>query len=205
MIRKWMLFEDPPDHTRIRHAVAKAFTPDAIGKMAGRIEAITHELLDNLRDASTFDLIADFAFPLPVNVIAEMLGVPAAHRGQFRSRFRDIIYALDLTRTDTNIRHAAEVARALEDYFRDLAADHRARPRNNLMSALIEAKGDGGEISEGEFVGNCILLVSAACTRRSTPGWPGPGRCPASTRSHGFPITGRVASTLRSCMGPLTT
>lgn len=161
MIRKWMLFKDPPDHTRIRHAVAKAFTPDAIGKMAGRIEAITHELLDNLRDTRAFDLIADFAFPLPVNVIAEMLGVPAADRSQFRSRFRDIIYALDLTRTDTNIRHAAEVARTLEDYFRDLAAEHRARPRNNLMSALIEAKDDGNEISEEELVGNCILLVSA--------------------------------------------
>ena len=78
MIRKWMLFKDPPDHTRIRHAVAKAFTPDAISNMASRIEAITNELLDNLREAKTFDLIADFAFPLPVNVIAEMLGVPTS-------------------------------------------------------------------------------------------------------------------------------
>ena len=85
MIRKWMLFKDPPDHTRVRHAVAKAFTPDAISNMASRIEAITNELLDNLREAKTFDLIADFAFPLPVNVIAEMLGVPPADRAQFRS------------------------------------------------------------------------------------------------------------------------
>lgn len=74
MIRKWMLFKDPPDHTRIRQVVAKAFTPDAISHMAGRITAITHDLLAPLRDAKTFDLIADFAFPLPVNVIAEMLG-----------------------------------------------------------------------------------------------------------------------------------
>jgi cytochrome P450 len=161
MIRKWMLFKDPPDHTRIRHAVAKAFTPDAISKMASRIEAITNELLDNLREAKTFDLIADFAFPLPVNVIAEMLGVPQADRGQFRSRFRDIISALDLTRTDTNIRHAAAVAQQLEDYFRDLAADHRTRPRDNLMSALIQARDEGNEVSEAELVGNCILLVSA--------------------------------------------
>jgi cytochrome P450 len=161
MIRKWMLFKDPPDHTRIRQVVAKAFTPDTISQMAGRITAITHDLLDPLRDAKTFDLIADFAFPLSVNVIAEMLGVPPADRTQFRSRFRDIISALDLTRTDTNIRHAATVAQVLEDYFRDLAADHRARPRDNLLNALVQARDDGSEMSEEELIGNCILLVYA--------------------------------------------
>ena len=91
----WMLFQDPPDHTRLRGLVSKAFTPRAVEILRGEIDAIVARLLDGLRGRSTFDLMAEVAYPLPVLVICELLGVPEADRDRFGAWSAALGEALD--------------------------------------------------------------------------------------------------------------
>jgi len=135
-----MLFRDPPDHTRLRALVSKAFTPRVVEEMRGRIQEIVDALLDRAQDVGRMDVIADLAYPLPVIVICEMLGVPAENRDLFRHWSVDIARSLDAIALPTEpevIERGTAARHALADYFRGLIAERRRRPKADLLSDLI--------------------------------------------------------------------
>jgi len=155
-----MLRSDPPDHTRLRGLVNKAFTPRAVEKLRPRIEEITTELLDDLLRRRSFDLIRDFAVPLPVTVIAEMLGIPAADRETFK-RWSDVLVGF----LDPVASPGPEILRATADelfaYVSRIAGERRVRPADDLLSALVLAEEKGDHLSERELHGSVALLLAA--------------------------------------------
>jgi cytochrome P450 len=161
-LSRQMLFLDPPDHTRLRGLVNKAFTPRVVQGIRPRIQAIVDDLLDAVQPAGRMDVIQDFAYPLPAIVIAEMLGVPPEDRDQFRvwsDDFGALIGRSDLT-LDGATRALRGVAEFM-DYFRDIVARRRASPRDDLMQALIAAEDRGDALTEEELLANCVLLLAA--------------------------------------------
>jgi pimeloyl-[acyl-carrier protein] synthase len=163
-IDRAMLFQDPPDHTRLRTLVSKAFTPRVVEGLRTHIQDVVDSLLDRVRDAHAMELIADFAYPLPVTVICEMLGVPTADRDRFRQWSIDIARSLDAIAmpADPEIVERGNAARhALEDYFHALIAERRARPRRDLLTDLIAAEEQGDRLSEDELMATIMLLFVA--------------------------------------------
>ena len=161
-LARQMLFLDPPDHTRLRGLLNKAFTPRVVQGMRPRIQAIVDDLLDAVQEAGRMDVIQDFAYPLPAIVIAEMLGVPPEDRDQFRiwsDDFGALIGRSDLT-LDGATRALRGVAEFM-DYFRDIVARRRASRRDDLMQALIAAEDRGDALTEEELLANCVLLLAA--------------------------------------------
>src|SRR5882672_9671559 len=159
-----MLFRDPPDHTRLRALVSKAFTPRMIETMRDHIQEIVDRLLDRVRDAGRMDVMEDLAYPLPVTVICEMLGVPVSDHASIRDWSADIARSLDAIGlpSDTEIVERGRVARrAIGDYFRALVPRRRADPRNDLLTGLIAAEEQGDKLSEGEVIAMCVLLFIA--------------------------------------------
>ncbi|HEV7129901.1 MAG TPA: cytochrome P450 [Ktedonobacterales bacterium] len=157
-----ILFLDPPDHTRLRGLVSRAFTPRAVEAMRARIQAAVNEMLDPLEGAAQADIIRDLAFPLPVRVIADMLGIPMADQGQFTQWTFDLgalIGGGDLP--FERMVSALQGVTALMDYFRQAMAEHRAHPRDDLLQALIAAEDRGDVLDEDELLGNCMLLLAA--------------------------------------------
>jgi cytochrome P450 len=160
----FMLFRDPPMHTRLRGVANMAFTPRHVERMRPWIESMATDLARELRSGDQpADLIGSFAFPLPMLVIAEMLGIPREDYRKFRSLAGDIAAAIDfpmqgleefLARVD---RSTAE----LSEYLRHLIARRRDVPRDDLLSQLIHAEADEGRLSEPELVATCILLLVA--------------------------------------------
>jgi pimeloyl-[acyl-carrier protein] synthase len=159
-----MLDRDPPDHTRLRSLVSKAFTPRVVEGLRPRIQRIVDELITRAEATGSMDVIEEFAYPIPVNVICEMLGVPVADHERFRGWSLDIARGLDSIwlPPDSEIpRRSAASRHAISDYFRGLIAQRRASPRNDLLSALIAAEAAGDKLSEEELVATCILLLIA--------------------------------------------
>jgi cytochrome P450 len=160
-----MLNSDPPNHTRLRKLVTKAFTARRVAGLRSRVEEVTASLLDaiearspGLRDAGgeeTVDLIEAFAFPLPVTVICELLGVPTRDRGQFR-QWSNAIVASD--GEPGSFRAAGE---AMFHYFTRLVAAKRAEPADDMVSALIEARDSGDSLDERELLAMLFLLLVA--------------------------------------------
>lgn len=162
MQSNWMLFRDPPDHTRLRGLVHKAFTPRMVQNLRGHIERITAQLLDEVAERGRFDMIADFAVPLPVTVIAEMLGVPVADRDVFKGWSDDLAQTLDLVEGTPELwERAAEANAQFDPYLRDLIALRRGEPQDDLISALVQAEESGDTLTEDEMVATCILLLIA--------------------------------------------
>jgi pimeloyl-[acyl-carrier protein] synthase len=159
-----MLFQDPPDHTRLRALVSRAFTPRVVEVMRPHIQEIVDGLLDRVDGARAMDVIEDLAYPLPVTVICEMLGVPAADQDIFKTWSTDIARSLDaaVLPADSDVIPRGRDARlGLADYFRSLIATRRKNPKPDLLSALIAAEEEGNKLSEGELVSTCILLLIA--------------------------------------------
>ncbi|OLC16101.1 MAG: hypothetical protein AUH29_06210 [Candidatus Rokubacteria bacterium 13_1_40CM_69_27] len=158
-----MLFQDPPDHTRLRTLVSKAFTPRVIEGMRGHIQQIVDRLLDDVKGKGTMDVVADLAYPLPVNVICEMVGVPAGDRERFGQWSHDIARSLDaIAFPDPEIVERANRAEdGLNDYFHELVAERRRAPRGDLLSALIAAEEAGDRLSTEELFATGILLFIA--------------------------------------------
>ncbi len=155
-----MLIMDPPDHTRIRKLVNKAFTPRRIEALRPRIEALVSEELDAVEQASEFDVIHDLAEPLPAIVIAELLGVPPEHHRQFRSWSSALIAAL--AAQDAAGRDRAESAsQKILGYLAEVIADRRREPRDDLISAMIEAQEEREVLSDGELLATANLLLLA--------------------------------------------
>jgi cytochrome P450 len=159
-----MLDRDPPDHTRLRGLVSKAFTPRVVEALRPHIQRIVDGLLDRVRDAGKMDLVEDFAYPLPVIVICEMLGVPLEDRERFKTWGLDIARGLDaiwLPPESDVVKRSAASRHELAEYFRDLIARRRAAPRADLLSGLIAAEEAGDKLSEDELLSTCILLLVA--------------------------------------------
>jgi cytochrome P450 len=150
-----MLLRDPPDHTRLRRLVAAAFTPHRIEGLRPRVEQIADRLLDGLTAAPVVDLIDTLAFPLPFEVISELLGIPLAERGSFRAWSNTIILG-DLGSGDMGRAMAELVA-----YLRGLLDRKRGRPAVDLLGALLAVVEDGDRLSDDELISMAILLVVA--------------------------------------------
>jgi pimeloyl-[acyl-carrier protein] synthase len=159
-----MLFRDPPDHTRLRALVSRAFTPRVIEGLRPRIQQIVDGLLVQVRDAGHMEVIAELAYPLPVTVISEMLGVPEGDRERIKQWSADIARSLDAIGLPTDpeiVDRGRTGRRAIGDYFRSLLPERKKRPRGDLLSLLIEAEEQGDKLSEGELLATCVLLYIA--------------------------------------------
>lgn len=161
MQAEWLLLKNPPDHTRLRGLVHKAFTPRIVEQMRAKIQEITDRLLDKVQDSGRMDLIADLAYPLPVTVICEMLGVPAADQDEFHSWSNDLARSLDLTDEAAVYDQAAEAAVVFRKYLEGLAAEKRARPGSDLLSMLVQVEEAGDKLTEDELYATCTLLFIA--------------------------------------------
>jgi cytochrome P450 len=161
IITKWMLFRDPPDHTRLRTLVNKAFTPRAIENLRPRVQEIVNELLDAVQNNGGMDLMAAFAYPLPVLVICEMLGVPAKDRDIFKEWSGDLARILDPILTPDIVERGHVLIASMAEYFRGLLEQLRQNPQGSLLDAMIAAEEQGDRLSEEELLANCILLFGA--------------------------------------------
>jgi cytochrome P450 len=156
-----MIFENPPEHTRLRRLVSKAFTHRALAERLPEIERRVDELLAPLGDGGTVDLLEAFAFPLPIAVIGTLLGVPAADWPQFQDLVRDVTLALEPAVTAEQLARADAAAVGLDDYFRGLERERRARPQDDLFSQMIAAEDNGDRLTERELLSLAQLLFGA--------------------------------------------
>ena len=156
-----MLFLDPPDHTRLRALVSKAFLPVAIAALIPRIQTIVEELLEQIPHLTDFDLMETIAYPLPVIVMAELLGIPAADRAQFKLWSDLRARVLEPTIRPDEIQKANRATHELSDYFRGVIQQRRADPRDDLISTLIMAEEAGDMLTADELLVMLRLLLIA--------------------------------------------
>lgn len=159
-LSRWMLNRDPPDHTRLRGLVTKAFTPRAVEGMRARIREIAHELLGRVVERGTMDVIGDFAYLLPVTVITELLGLPIEDREQCREWAEAIGLGLDPLQAPETVARADAAVLALTEYVRG-QWKRRRNPGEDLLSALIAAEEGGSRLTEEEVVSTVNLLFFA--------------------------------------------
>lgn len=153
-----MLMVDPPDHTRLRRLVSKAFTPRMIEDLRPRIQQIADELLDKVASRGKMELISEFAYPLPIIVISEMLGIPGHHQARFRE------WTHKLAQGALNPGQANLVQEALQefiDYIQSLISEKRVRPGNDVISGLLQAYDEGDKLNENELLSTIWLLITA--------------------------------------------
>ena len=158
----WTVFNDPPEHTRRRSLLNKAFTPRAVMALRPLIERIVAHLISRVAERGEMDLIAAFAYPLPASVIAGMIGVPIEDLDRFKTWSDDIASFVGSALATPDKRARGERgAREMSAYFRGVIADHRKRPREDILSGLLAAEESGTGLSEDELVASCILLLFA--------------------------------------------
>ena len=154
-----MVLKDPPEHRRLRNLVQKAFTPARVEKLAGRVEEITDELLDAAAAKPVIDLMGDLALPLPLTVIAEMLGVPPVDRVRFRTLFAAIQDNSEMTPASI-VRNYPRMRR-LTGFLQELVRLRREQPGDDLVSALVHAEEAGDRLDEDELISMVFLLLFA--------------------------------------------
>jgi cytochrome P450 len=157
------LFLDPPDHTRLRGLVSKAFTPRTVERLRPRVIEIVDELLDRVEANGSLEVIEDLAYPLPVRVICELMGVPAEDHETFRGWSRDLARGLDPQElmSQEEVERREQTISQFAEYFTALIEKRRAGPRDDLLSALIAAEEAGDKLSPEELLSTCILLLVA--------------------------------------------
>ena len=158
----WVVFTDPPVHTRLRSVLGRVFTGRAIELRRPRVEAIVEGLLDRAAAAGEIDLIRDFAYPLPVTVIGDLLGVPPEDHGRLKAWSDELatFVGSSLTTSDRYERAARGVAE-MHEYFEHVVARRRAAPADDLVTALLAAGERGDALSQPELVASCVLLLFA--------------------------------------------
>jgi len=159
----WMLQQDPPDHTRLRGLVVKAFTARRVEDMRPRIQQIVDDTLDRIIPQGRMDLIEDFAFRLPVTIICDMLGIPEEHREVFYASSRDgagrLLDPVQLTPEEIQAGNAGNLM--AQAYFQQLFELRRKTPGDDLTTQLVQAEENGSKLSNEELTGNIILLFGA--------------------------------------------
>jgi cytochrome P450 len=158
---------DPPDHTRLRRLVSKAFTPRTVARLEPRIRAITDQLLSAAAAAGQMEVVSQLAYPLPVRIISELLGVPVEDHPRFAGWSARLAHSLQPGfGIDPAVAQArADAAEVASDefaaYFRELIAVRRAQPAQDLLSEMIAAEDDGEKLTEDELIATCVLLLVA--------------------------------------------
>ena len=167
-MRADLISSDPPVHTKLRNLVNRAFTSRAVANLEPRIRQLTHEMLDGVVETGRIDLVRDLAYPLPVIVIAEMLGIPPEDRARFKTWSDEIVRSADRVIVD---RDAAgehddsdgppDMAGTMRPYFQEIIARRRVEPRDDLISGLVAAEIDGERLTEQDVLSLCSLLLIA--------------------------------------------
>ena len=153
---------DPPEHTRVRGLISKAFTPAIVDSMGERIQALVDELIDTVTPKGEIDLIADFAFPLPAIVVAEMLGFPTENLDQMKAWSDDIVSFHGSGRADRErVLKSNEAFVEMRSWLRELFEERRRRPKDDLVSRLVAVEEEGEKLTETELVATCITLLTA--------------------------------------------
>jgi cytochrome P450 len=157
------LFRDPPDHTRLRGLVSKAFTPRVVESLRARTQDIVNELLDAALAVGEVDLVDAFAYPLPVRVICDLLGVSVDDQERFKEWSHALARGLDpdFLLTDEVVAARERAVMQFAQYFFELLADRRAHPGDDLLSGLVRAEDEGSVLTEAELLSTCILLLVA--------------------------------------------
>ncbi|HUH70411.1 MAG TPA: cytochrome P450 [Mycobacterium sp.] len=160
------LFLDPPDHTRLRKLVSKAFAPKVVNALQPNISALVDGLLDRIAEKGRFEVVKDFAYPLPVAVICRLLGVPLEDEPQFSHASALLAQSLDPFVTFTGeapggIEERLRAARWLREYFHDLIEQRRSRPGDDFISGLIAVEESGDQLTHDEIISTCNLLLIA--------------------------------------------
>lgn len=169
-----MLDLEPPDHTRIRRLVSKAFTPRTVEQLKPYVARLAGELVDELVQKGGGDLLTDVAEPLPVAVIAEMLGIPEADRAPLRPWSADICGMYELNPPEDVAARAVRASVEFSGYLRELIAERREHPGDDLISGLIAAHDEGDRLTEQEMISTCVLLLNAgheATVNATVNGW----------------------------------
>jgi cytochrome P450 len=161
LIRNGMLDREPPDHTRLRRLVAKAFTPRMVERQRQGIQAVVDRLVGRIAAAGGGDLVADLAEPLSVTVVADLLGVPEADRPLLRPWSAQICGMYEVDPSEEAGRVASRAATEFSDYLLVLSRERRARPADDLVSALTMVVDGGDQLTEDELIGTCVLLLNA--------------------------------------------
>jgi len=156
-----MLAQEPPAHTRLRGLVQKAFMAREVEQLRPRIEQLSHDLVDRMIDAGQCDLLKVFATPLPVTVIAEMLGVPTEMTDNLLAWSHAMVKMYEMERTQKMELGAVAASREFVAFLRELVADRRRNPSDDLISRLVEVEEAGEKLTEDELIANCILLLNA--------------------------------------------
>ncbi|NJC70879.1 cytochrome P450 [Planosporangium thailandense] len=155
---------DPPDHTRLRRLVSSAFTPRVVAGLRPRITEVVDALFARIAEQGRADIVADLAYPLPVQIISELLGVPADDHEQFRVWSARLARSLDPQFADPDQQRldaAAQAREEFERYFGRLIAQRRAHPADDLLSLLVHAESEGDQLTEEELLATCVLLLVA--------------------------------------------
>ncbi|MBQ0827438.1 cytochrome P450 [Streptomyces tagetis] len=169
-----MLDLEPPDHTRIRRLVTKAFTPRTVERLKPYVEGLAGDLVAALVDAGGGDLLRDVAEPLPVAVIAEMLGIPESDRAPLRPWSADICGMYELNPSEETAERAVRASVEFSEYLRTLIAARRTDPGDDLISGLIAAHDEDDRLTEQEMISTCVLLLNAgheATVNSTVNGW----------------------------------
>jgi cytochrome P450 len=156
-----LLENEPPVHTRLRNLVNRAFLSRQVERLRPRIASLTHELIDQFGAGKGTDLIQSFATPIPVIVIAELLGVPSGMAPQLLAWSHDMVAMYQARRDQEIERKAAAATIAFSDFMRAYVKERRSEPRDDLLSQLIAAKAEGSKLSEDELITTAILLLNA--------------------------------------------
>jgi cytochrome P450 len=161
-LTRWMVFRDPPDHTRLRRLAARVFNVRSIQALKPGIEATTRWLLERIGERESFDFVAEFASPLPVLVIMDMLGVPREEMARLKALSDEMALFIGSAREARGKYDRADQAtRDMMEFFRAMVAERRAKPAPDLLSALVHLEDDGERLSEDELVATCVLLLFA--------------------------------------------
>ncbi|MGF0171228.1 cytochrome P450 [Streptomyces sp. Marseille-Q5077] len=169
-----MLDLEPPDHTRIRRLVSKAFTPRTVEQLKPYVQGLAGELVSGLVEAGGGDLLTDVAEPLPVAVIAEMLGIPQSDRAQLRPWSADICGMYELNPSEETATKAVRASVEFSEYLLELIAARRKEPGDDLISGLIAAYDEGDRLTEQEMISTAVLLLNAgheATVNSTVNGW----------------------------------
>jgi pimeloyl-[acyl-carrier protein] synthase len=161
-LRRWLLYLDPPDHTRLRGLVMRAFTPRAVARLRDQISAIVDDLVDDLISAVATDFLSSFAYLLPVHVICELLGVPREDRDDFRIWSTNLGRGLVLSAMSPEVvLRGNEAAAGLNEYVCALIAERRRSPQGGFLDDLIAAEDESGKLSNDELIATVVLLFFA--------------------------------------------
>jgi cytochrome P450 len=160
-----MLGTDPPAHSRLRSLVSKAFTPRIVQRLEGRMAEITGALLDEALGKRDVDLVEALSYPLPVTAIAEIIGIPATHREQFKRWSDEAVANLGVAFMSgidpERVRRQLALFEEMRAYLVPLAEERRASPREDLLSGLVRAEHEGSKLSHDEMISMLVLLLVA--------------------------------------------